>query len=225
MSTVTQVREAFVQLWGALGPFWGVSPTTARVFGWLLSQPEGGDAEQIMKALDLSRGAVSMACRDLRNWGLIFPEKTPGSRRVFYRPETDLEKVTRNVVQIRKQREWDPIREHLSDWIPELKADSSPEAEVFLERLKAIEALVTMADTMAEAFLKGGSVGSFGFKVLAGAGRAATTARSAASGAAASGAAGSGPAPAPRAVPDDASASRSNSSTATGGRAATGPEG
>jgi DNA-binding transcriptional regulator GbsR (MarR family) len=220
VSTVTQVREAFVQLWGALGPFWGVSPTTARVFGWLLSQPEGGDAEEIMKALDLSRGAVSMACRDLRNWGLIFPEKTPGSRRVFYRPETDLEKVTRNVVQIRKQREWDPIREHLSDWIPELKADPSPEAGVFLERLKAIEALVTMADTMAEAFLKGGSVGSFGFKVLAGAGRAAKTARTAASGGA-----GSGSNPAPRAVPDDPATSRANSSTATGGRAATGPEG
>lgn len=173
---MSQVREAFVQLWGALGPFWGVSPTTARVFGWLLSQPDGADAEEIMGALDLSRGAVSMACRDLRNWGLIFPEKTPGSRRVFYRPETDLEKVTRNVVQIRKQREWDPIREHVADWIPQLKADPSPEAAVFLERLKAIEALVTMADTMAEAFIKGGSVGSFGFKVLAGAGagRAAT---------------------------------------------------
>lgn len=177
MSTVPQVREAFVQLWGALGPFWGVSPTTARVFGWLLSQPEGADAEDIMKALDLSRGAVSMACRDLRNWGLIFPERTPGSRRVFYRPETDLEKVTRNVVQIRKQREWDPIREHLARWIPNLEADGSTEASVFLERLKAIEALVTMADTMAEAFLKGGGVGSFGFKVLAGAGagRAATS--------------------------------------------------
>ena len=29
--TVDRVRESFVQLWGSLGTFWGVSPTTARV--------------------------------------------------------------------------------------------------------------------------------------------------------------------------------------------------
>lgn len=169
MSTVDTVRRSFVQLWGALGPFWGVSPTTARVFGWLMSQAEGADAESIMEALELSRGSVSMACRELRDWGLVHPEKPPGTRRVVYRPETDMEKITRKVVQIRKRREWDPIREHLHDWIPELEADPSPEAAVFLERLKAIEALVVLADSMAEAFLKGGPVGHFGLKLLVGA--------------------------------------------------------
>ena len=163
------VRQSFVQLWGALGPFWGVSPTTARVYGWLMSQPEGAEAEEIMQSLELSRGSVSMACRELRDWGLVYPEKHPGARRVVYRPETDLEKVTRKVVQIRKRREWDPIREHLHEWIPELEADPSPDAAVFLERLKSIEALVVLADTMAEAFLKGGPMGHFGLKLLVGA--------------------------------------------------------
>jgi DNA-binding transcriptional regulator GbsR (MarR family) len=169
VSTVETVRQSFVQLWGALGPFWGVSPTTARIYGWLLSQSAGADAEEISHALELSRGAVSMACRELRDWGLVFPEKPVGARRVVYRPETDLEKVTRKVVQIRKRREWDPIRDHLHDWIPELEADPTPEAAVLLERLKAIEALVVLADSMAEAFLKGGPVGHFGLKLLVGA--------------------------------------------------------
>ena len=168
MSVVAEVRDNFVQLWGALGPFWGVSPTTARAYGWLLSRPEGADAEEMMKGLEMSRGAVSMACRELREWGLILPEKAPGSRRVVYRPETDLARVTRHVVQIRKRREWDPIREHLREWIPQLEADPSPDAAVFLQRLKAIEALVVIADSMAEIFLKGGTVGSFGLKALLG---------------------------------------------------------
>lgn len=168
MQHVDEVRESFVQLWGALGTFWGVSPTTARIHGWLLSRAEGADAEEIMKGLDLSRGAVSMACRELRDWGLIFPEKVSGSRRVVYRPETDLEKVTRNVMQTRKRREWDPILDHLRVWIPQLEADPSPEAGVFLERLKSIEALVELADSMAEVFLKGGTVGSVGLKFLVG---------------------------------------------------------
>lgn len=170
MSAVNDVRESFVQLWGALGPFWGVSPTTARTYGWLLSRPEGADAEEIMAGLEMSRGAVSMACRELREWGLVMPEKAPGSRRVLYRPETDLAKVTRNVLLIRKRREWDPIREHLSEWIPllEEEAKTDVEAKAFLERLQAIETLTEMADSMAEIFLKGGSVGGFGLKVLRG---------------------------------------------------------
>lgn len=110
-----------------------------------------------------------MACRDLRDWRLLHFEHNSGSRRVVYRPETDLEKVTRRVVEIRKRREWDPIRDYLREWIPQLEADPSPEATVFMERLKAIEALVVMADTMAETFLKGGAVGNLGLKLLVGA--------------------------------------------------------
>lgn len=162
------VRDSFVQLWGSLGTFWGVSPTTARVFGWLFSRSEPADAEEIMEGLELSRGAVSMACKELREWGLVIPERASGSRRVLYRPETDLEKVVRHVVQIRKQREWDPILEHLRDWIPRLDASPSPEAEAFRERLHAIEALVVLADSWAESFLRGGTVGRIGLKALAG---------------------------------------------------------
>jgi DNA-binding transcriptional regulator GbsR (MarR family) len=167
MSTVDAVRESFVSLWGSLGTFWGVSPTTARIFGWLLSRSDAADAEEIMTGLDLSRGAVSMACRELREWRLVTTEKAPGSRRVVYRPETDLDKVTRHVVQVRKQREWDPILEHLRDWIPVLEEDSSPEAAVFLERLKDLEAFVSLVDSMAEAILRGGPMSSFGFRLLA----------------------------------------------------------
>ena len=171
--SVDRVREEFVQLWGALGTFWGVPPTTARVFGWLMSRSEPADAQEIMAGLELSRGAVSMACRELREWKLIAPERVAGSRRVVYRPETDLERVLRNVVQIRKRREWDPIRENMRDWIPALDADDSPETAEFLERLRAIDTLMARADAIAEFLLKGGTVTDFGLKALLGAGAVA----------------------------------------------------
>jgi DNA-binding transcriptional regulator GbsR (MarR family) len=162
------VRDSFVQLWGSLGTFWGVSPTTARVFGWLLSRAEPADALEIMEGLDLSRGAVSMACRELREWRLITTERAPGSRRTLYHPETNFEKVVRHVVQIRKQREWDPILENLQEWIPALEKNPTPEAAVFAERLKAMEALVELADSIAERLLKGGTVSNLGLKLLIG---------------------------------------------------------
>lgn len=166
MNDTESVRKAFVQLWGSMGPFWGVSPTTARVYGWLISKKDSATADEIMEGLAMSRGAVSMACRELRDWGLLHPEKESGSRQMSYRPETDLEKAMRNIVQARKRREWDPILERLREWIPELESERSAEAQVFRERLKAIESLVGMADSMAESFLKGGMVHSLGLKML-----------------------------------------------------------
>lgn len=161
------VRRDFIQLWGAMAPFWGISPTTARVYSWLLSRDATADADEIMHGLELSRGAISMACRELRDWGLIHPEKEPGSRRITYRPATDLEKVIKNIVGTRKRREWDPILEKLRELIPRLADDPSPDAAVFRSRLEAIEALVTRADKVIESFLKGGMVSRIGLKLLA----------------------------------------------------------
>ena len=68
--------------------------------------------------------------------------------------------------QARKRREWDPMLERLREWIPALEGERSPEAQVFRERLKSIESLVAMVDSMAESFLKGGMVQKLGLKVL-----------------------------------------------------------
>ena len=171
MSEIDSVRDSFVQLWGAMGPFWGISPTAARVYAWLMSKTEACDSEEIMHGLELSRGAVSMACRELREWHLIDVSKSPGSRRSQFSPATDLEKVVRNIVQIRKRREWDPILEHLQEWIPQLEAENSPDAAIFRRRLESLESLVALADSMVEMFLKGGLVSKIGLKLLVDASR------------------------------------------------------
>src|SRR5689334_10599490 len=122
MTETESVREAFVQLWGGLGSFWGVSPAAARVYGWLLSRRDPATAEEMMEGLAMSRGAVSMACRELRDWGLVRGEREAGRRRVVHAPETDLERAVRSIVAARKRREWDPILSHLREWIPRLES-------------------------------------------------------------------------------------------------------
>lgn len=166
MSELDTVRDAFVQLWASLGQFWGISPTTARVHSWLLSRSDPADTEEIMNGLEMSRGGVSMACRELREWHLIQAEKAPGSRRVTFRPDTDLEKVIRNIVQIRKRREWDPVLESLREWIPRLEGDPSPDAAIFRQRLEALESLIALTDSMVEVFLRGGLLGRVGLRLL-----------------------------------------------------------
>jgi DNA-binding transcriptional regulator GbsR (MarR family) len=166
MSNAEDVRHAFVELWSSMGPFWGVPPSTARVYGWLIARSTSATAEELMAGLGMSRGAVSMACRELRDWGLLHVERASGSRQSAYRPEADLERAIKSIVATRKRREWDPLLAHLREWIPRLEAERSNEAVVFRERLKEIEALVALADSMAESFLKGGLVQNLGLRVL-----------------------------------------------------------
>lgn len=166
MTASDDVRAALIELWGQLAPYWAVSPMTARVYGYLLSKKDPVTAERMMEDIVLSRGAVSMACRELLDWGLIDSMRVEGTRQLAYRPETDLEKVIRNIARARKRKEWDPMLERLREWIPKLESEKSEESRVFLDRLTKIEAIVSLAESMAESFLKGGLLQQFGLKAL-----------------------------------------------------------
>lgn len=160
------VRDELIQLWGRLGPFWGVPPTTARVYGYLLSVADPLDGNEIAGALEMSRGGVSMACRELADWGLVHAERPPGTRRVVYRVEPDPEKVITGIVRTRKRREWDPILENVARWRSDLAKDRSKGARVLAERLAEVEGLVGLVDSMADSFLGGELAPRLGLKAL-----------------------------------------------------------
>ena len=170
-ASTEQVRDEFIQLWSRLGQFWGIPAGTSRVYAWLLSCPDGTGSEEIMAGLMMSRGAVSMACKELRDWGLAVAVRDPGQRRVRYAVETDLATVVRNIIQARKRREWDPVLDGVRDWIPRLESDGSKDATVLRDRLASIEACVSMADGMAQRFLDGGMLSELGLKTLTAAAR------------------------------------------------------
>lgn len=165
-SELLQVRADFVELWGRMAAFWGVTAGAARVHGWLLSRADAADAEQIAEALSMSRGAVSMAVRELDEWGLVLARRAPGERKLSYAPVTDLERAVKSIVQTRKRREWDPILERLREWIPRLESQRGAETEVFRRRLEEIQAVVALADRFAKSFLEGGVVHQLGLQVL-----------------------------------------------------------
>ena len=165
-ASTEQVRDEFIQLWSRLGQFWGIPAGTSRVYAWLLSRPDGAGSEAIMAGLGMSRGAVSMACKELRDWGLVITVQDLGERRGRHVVETDLVTVVRNIVRARKRREWDPILDGVRDWIPRLASDDSREATVLRERLESIEACVGMADGMARRFLDGGMLSDLGLRTI-----------------------------------------------------------
>ena len=176
MESTEQVRESFLQLWSRLGPLWGIPPSTARVHAWLLSRPEGADAETLSASLGLSRGAVSMACRELVDWGLLSSGRPSGSRRVVFRAQDDLEKAIVGIIRTRKRREWDPLLTAVRDWQIELDGEAGEDA-IQLRRLFAdIEGVVGMVEAAARAFLQGFVIRKIGLKTLLKAARRKETA-------------------------------------------------
>lgn len=166
MTELDAVRQEWTQLWGELAPYWSFSPAAARVHAWLMGQVEPADTEAIMEALAMSRGAVSTACRELRDWRLIHAERQPGSRRVFFRAETDYEEIIRAIVEHRRSREWSPMTRKLADWTERLKGERAAEAREIRARLLAMQALVDEAEGLADLFLRGGTIRSFGLRWL-----------------------------------------------------------
>ena len=103
MTRTDDIRDDFVALWGRMASFWGISPATGRVYGWLIAHDEPQSADGIVEGLSMSRGAVSMSVRELGDWGLVHQSNPAGSRKVFYRAETDLEVAVRRIVEHRKR--------------------------------------------------------------------------------------------------------------------------
>jgi DNA-binding transcriptional regulator GbsR (MarR family) len=113
-----------------------------------------------------------MACTELEEWGVIIAERPAGSRRQLYRPVTDLEQVVRSIIQVRKQREWDPLLTQLDRWLQLLEGDRGAAVDV-RSRLERLRGVIALADRMALQFLKGGALGSLGLKALVRASRSA----------------------------------------------------
>lgn len=166
MSELDNVRDEIVQFWSQMAPYWAISPAAARVHAYLLATTELSDTDQLMEGLGLSRGAVSMACKELREWGLIRQSKPAGSRKVQFYAETDWESAIRAIAENRRRREWGPIERRVSEWSERLKKDRSKPAGEVRDRLVGIAALVGAANESADALLGGKTVKGLGMRFL-----------------------------------------------------------
>ncbi|WP_440071374.1 GbsR/MarR family transcriptional regulator [Streptosporangium sp. OZ121] len=76
-------RRAFITSVGDLLASWNLPHATGRVYGLLLVTEEATSLDVIAAELQLSKGAVSTAVRQLDSWGLAKVIPQPGSRRLL----------------------------------------------------------------------------------------------------------------------------------------------
>jgi len=136
MSELNQIKEKFVLHWGEMGSLWGINRTMAQVHALLFISPKPLCANEIMAELQISRGNVSMALRELIAWGIANRVHIKGERREFYTTEKDVWTLFRTIARERKKREVDPTIEVLRESVTKLNQMPDTEGKYEREQLK-----------------------------------------------------------------------------------------
>jgi DNA-binding transcriptional regulator GbsR (MarR family) len=138
MCEIGQIKEKFILHWGEMGSLWGINRTMAQVHALLFVSEKPLCANDIMDELQISRGNVSMALRELIAWGLVSRVHIKGERREFYTTEKDVWTMFRIIARERKKREIDPTMDVLRDSVTALQQMPDCEAKYEREQLKRL---------------------------------------------------------------------------------------
>lgn len=150
----SDAKAQFIQAWGLLGAQWGINRTMAQIHALLLIAPEPMSAEEIMEALDISRGNANMNVRELMNWGIVEKVLVPGERKEFFVAEKDIWKVGTAIARERKKRELDPVLKVLLQ-LNKIDGDQKDKhVKAFRETMQNIQKFAHQTDAALNAFIK-----------------------------------------------------------------------
>jgi DNA-binding transcriptional regulator GbsR (MarR family) len=160
---LSEGKDKFIQSWGALGSSWGISRTMAQIHALLLISPEALSADEVMEALQVSRGNANMNLRALIDWGLVYKELKSGERKEYFRAEKDMWEVVKKIIIQRKKKELEPMLKVL-DEVSNIDGDRTPESEEFQKVVKDIKLFSNKADSTLDTLTRADSnwfVGTF----------------------------------------------------------------
>lgn len=121
--------------------FWGFKRVLGRVWMLLYLHPQNLSAADIARLLGMSAGAVSMALKEMEQWGIIVKANRSGSRQLYYQAETNLWRMFSRVIRNREIHHLEQLRRSLTQCADALEAGNSSQFAV--DRLRTLERLVT----------------------------------------------------------------------------------
>jgi DNA-binding transcriptional regulator GbsR (MarR family) len=142
--------DRFVESWGAMGSFWGVNTSVARVHALLIASSRPWCLDEISERLTISRSNVSTCLKELRSWAVIRKVIRPGERREFWTAEPDVWKMLFSILRERKKREFDPAFSAVGEALAQARGESSG---LDLDRLEQMEEMMNVMNTMGDRVL------------------------------------------------------------------------
>jgi DNA-binding transcriptional regulator GbsR (MarR family) len=146
-----EAKNKFIQAWGALGSSWGVPRTMAQIHALLLVSPQALTTEEVMEALQISRGNANMSLRNLLDWGLVEKEVHMGERKEFFRAPKDTMYMAKQVAIQRKKRELEPMLRALQE-VKEVEGKDK-ETQEFRSLISEIDGFARQSESMLNLFI------------------------------------------------------------------------
>ncbi len=156
-------KALFIRRWGELSGYWGINRTMAELHALLYISADALCTDDIMDALQISRGNTSMNLRQLVDWGLIVRVHQKGDRKEYFTAETDVWEMFQTIVRERRRREVEPIIETIgrcqrmvADGMAELSDEQRREAEVYAQRLRSMDDFLSGVNSLLNVLLGAG---------------------------------------------------------------------
>jgi DNA-binding transcriptional regulator GbsR (MarR family) len=108
MTTVTPLQQHFILHFGEMGNRWGINRTVGQIYALLYLSESPLHADDIVRALGISRSNVSIGLKELKSWRLVRAQHRPNDRREYYRAPEDIWEIFRILIEERRKREIDP---------------------------------------------------------------------------------------------------------------------
>ncbi len=145
-----ETRENFISQWGVMGTQWGINRTMAQIHALLMTSVEPLSTDEVMAALDVSRGNAHTNLKELVSWGLLRIITKKGERKEYFEAEKDVWEMFRRITQERKRREIDPALAVLTRCKEESEGLDTEEAKAFHQQMKELEEFVSFAGKMSD---------------------------------------------------------------------------
>lgn len=147
-----EAQQKFIQGWGQLGASWGINRTMAQIQAVLLLSPKPLSTDEIMEALQISRGNANMNVRELLSWGVVYKSFIKGDRKEYYYSEKDMWELAKKISRERKKRELEPLVKILG----ELKSieGNSDEVKEMNKVVKSADGMAKRAESMLDLVMK-----------------------------------------------------------------------
>jgi DNA-binding transcriptional regulator GbsR (MarR family) len=150
-------KAAFLAEWAALGPAWGVSRTMSQIHALLMVEPESVTTDDVMAALEISRGNAHANIKELCDWGLLRKVKRPGDRKDYYEAEKDVWKVVQSIVRARKRKELEPVLDTLDRCLADTKGLRGADARAFRSQLEELQRFARLGESVMAKVERGAS--------------------------------------------------------------------
>lgn len=151
---IGEAKTQFINSWGLLGSQWGINRTMAQIHALLLVSPDAVSTDDVMNALQISRGNAHQNLKDLVDWDLIRKTIVAGDRKEYYLAEKDIWKVVTAIMYQRKKRELDPMVRLLDQLQVVEGPKNDKEVKAFTETVANIQSFAKQADRTLNTIIK-----------------------------------------------------------------------